>query len=63
VIRDVAIARRSFGAHTNRTPNHAPTLSPNASDHESAVVIVAERRPSNHASHTGERQRLAGYSP
>jgi hypothetical protein len=42
-------ARRPFGAHTNRTPNDAPTLSPNAPGHTSVVAIVPERRPANHA--------------
>jgi hypothetical protein len=32
-------ARRPFGARTNRTLNHAPTLSPNAPDHPSAVAM------------------------
>jgi hypothetical protein len=38
-------ARRPFGAHTNRTPNHAPTLSPNTPDHPSAVATSRSAAP------------------
>jgi hypothetical protein len=51
VIRDVAIRATPVRCPHKRTPNHAPTLSPNIPDHVSVVAIVTERRPSSHTPH------------